>query len=161
MTIFWCKNDSYIRYKMLLFTEKQSMCIYSGFYQGLSGYYKVFKNYIASLTFTKKFILASIFKWLQDKNEVFENQNFYMKCYPHHPFCRVLSSKSQKKVTQKSLRVLKFFKSIGDKVFFIILSDGGLFTIFDDKILFRVLRDSVLFRVLSDRVLFRVLQDAQ
>ena len=41
---------------MLLHTEKV-MRNYSGFYQGLIGYYMVFKNYIAALTLSRKIIL--------------------------------------------------------------------------------------------------------
>ena len=89
MSIFWCKNVSRI-------TEKQSMCIYSEFYLSFSGYCKVFQNYIAALTITKKLLLASIFKWLWNKNEPFQDQNSYMKSYPHHPFCHITTSKSQK-----------------------------------------------------------------
>ena len=49
-------------YKTLLLTEK-IMLNYSGFYQGLSGYYMVFMNYIAALTLTRKTIL---FQFLSD-----------------------------------------------------------------------------------------------
>ena len=39
---------------MLLLLEKKRE--YSGFYQGLSGYYKAFMNYVAALMFTRKIL---------------------------------------------------------------------------------------------------------
>ena len=54
------KNVSWIRYKTLLLTEK-IMCDFSGFYQGLSGCYMIFMNYIAALTLTKKITLLQFF----------------------------------------------------------------------------------------------------
>ena len=46
MSIFWCKNISCTRYKVMLLTEK-----------GRSDHDMVFMNYIAALTFTKKILL--------------------------------------------------------------------------------------------------------
>ena len=33
-----------------------------------------------------------------DENEAFQDQNFFLKIYPHHPLCHTLLPKSQKEL---------------------------------------------------------------
>ena len=57
---------------------------YSGFYQGHSGYYMVFMNYIAALTLARKNYFASTLSDCHE-NEVFQDQSSSIKVFSPSP----------------------------------------------------------------------------
>ena len=85
--------------------------------------------------------------WLHE-NEAFQDQNFSLKIYPHHPLYHMPLPKSQKESSRRSKSHWGSWSSWGSSL--IALSLG--FTVI--RVLFRFLIDRILFRVLSDRVFF-------
>ena len=82
------------------------------------------------------------------KSEAFQDQNFSLKIYPHHPLYHMPLPKSQKESSRRSKSHWGSWSSWGSSL--IVLSLGFTVT----RVLFRFLINRILFRVLNDRVFF-------
>ena len=140
MPIFWSRNISYMRCKMLLLIG-ENMRNYSGFYQGL----RPESLYFHFLSHCSMEMRTSKAKFLQ------------LKLLPS-PFLPSLKSQKDFFAAQKSLRALKN-QILSEKVLFRVFSDKDFFRVFSDTVVCSVLGDRVLFGFLSDMVFFRFLSD--
>ena len=128
---------------------------YSGFYQGVSGSYKVFMNYIAGLKFMKKIIFLQFLSDCNVKTRSVKTKVLKLIIIPitHSIIYHNQKAKKSFFATQKSLRVPKLLRD-SDKVLLRVLSDSVLFRFLSGTDFFKCLSDSVLFRFLSKWVLF-------
>ena len=100
----------------------------------------LFMNCIVTLAFTRKL----------HKNEAYQDQDFSLKIYPHHPLYHIRLPKSQKELIccTEVIEGLKSWSSWGPSL--IALSLG--FTVI--RVVFSFVIDRILFRVPRDRVFF-------
>ena len=71
---------------------------YSGFYQGLNGYYMVFMNYIAALMLTKNNILLQFLSDCGVKTSPSKAKSSYMKNFSPSPTLSYTITKKPKRI---------------------------------------------------------------